>query len=297
MFLRRTDSGKHKFLNRLSTELRHIGIKIVDNDADVLLHIGRKISKLRAKKIIMRVDGLILNKAQSYEKKNKKILRYIGKSDAIIYQGVFCKKAYEKFLKVKKYNTCLHNGADPREFLKRDVHNYFFSYCRWRPHKRLNNICDGFIRALENGLDSFLYIAGDIDKNERINHPNIKYLGWISQDKIKKHLSHAIATIHLSWLDWCPNAMVESLVAGCPVLYSDSGGSGEIGRLGGIAIKDVQWDFSPVFLYKPPILDVDAIAKALLSMNDNPIYPKAPGLDIGYIARNYLDFFYKVLEI
>ena len=73
--INRTDSGKHKFLNRLSTELKHVGMKIVKNDADVLLHIGRNISGLRAKKIIMRVDGLILNKAQSYEKKNKNIVQ------------------------------------------------------------------------------------------------------------------------------------------------------------------------------------------------------------------------------
>ena len=293
--MNRVDSGKHKFLNRLSTELKKNGCKLVDNDADILLHIGRNITGKRSKKVIMRVDGLILNRSQPYEKNNKKILKYINKSDAVIYQGDFCKDAYEKFLGVDKKNMCIHNGADQSEFLKRDVKNYFFSYCRWRPHKRYKNICDGFINAVENGLDSILYIGGEVDKYEKVMHPNIKYLGWISSDDIKKYLSHAIATIHLSWLDWCPNSMVESIVAGCPIIYSDSGGSPEIGKFGGISILDTQWDFTPTFLYDPPWISEDIMSNALIEIKGKKIDVNREALNIKKISEEYLNFFNEVL--
>ena len=291
----RQDSGKHKFLNRLSKRLVAMGCELVDNDADILLHIGRSITGKRAKKIIMRVDGLILNRSQPYEKNNRKILKYINKSDAVIYQGIFCRDAYERFLKVNKKNTYIPNGADPSEFLKRDVKNYYFSYCRWRPHKRHVNMCRGFINAVENGLDSMFYIGGEVDKKERIKHPNIKYLGWISPDDIKKYLSQAIATIHLSWLDWCPNSMVESIVAGCPIIYSDSGGSPEIGRFGGVPIKDVQWNFLPTFLYEPPELSVEEISDAIFKVKECEIQIYNSELDIEEISKKYMDFFKEIL--
>ncbi len=293
--INRVDSGKHKFLNRLSTELKKSGCEFVDNDADILLHIGRNITGKRAKKIIMRVDGLILNKSQPYEKNNRKILKYINKSDAVIYQGDFCKQAYEKFLGVNKKNICINNGADPSEFLKRDVKNYFFTYCRWRPHKRHRNICEGFAKSVERGLDSVLYIGGEVDQKERIDHPKINYLGWMPLDEIKACLGHAIATIHLSWLDWCPNSMVESITAGCPIIYSDSGGSKEIGKFGGISIRDTQWDFTPTFLYDPPWINSNTIADALIKIKGKKINVNREALNIKKISEEYLNFFRKVL--
>lgn len=289
-------SGKHKFLGRLVRVFKENGVEMVDNNADILLHIGRNTSGKKAQKKIMRVDGLILNKAQDFKKKNGKLLKYICRSDAIIYQGDFCEQAYKNFLGVRKKNVCIHNGADPKEFGSREIKNYYFAYCNWRPHKRMKAICKGFIRAVNQGLDSKLVIAGEVKSKNVICHPNVKYVGRISSDKIRYYLSHAIATIHLSWLDWCPNSMVESIVAGCPVIYSDSGGSAEIGCFGGISIKDVQWNFKPTFLYKPPNLNCKEIADAFISAKESPIKPDSTRLHINIIAQEYLNFFHEVLN-
>lgn len=291
-------SGKHKFLKRLAECLQKNGVKIVDNDSDILLHIGRdykKIKKIKTKKIIQRIDGLILNKTMTFEKDNRKILKYIGRSDAVIYQGDFCKNAYEKFLGVNKMNAVINNGADPDEFFIREVKNYYFTCCKWRPHKRLKNICDGFIEACDKGLDSTLYVGGEPNKNDRIIHPNIKYLEWVSTEEMREYLAHSIATVHLSWLDWCPNSMVESIIAGCPIVYSDSGGSPEIGKFGGVSIKDVQWDYKPTFLYSPPQLDLKEISDALFYLKENTIGTEKSKLDINYITHKYIRFFEKVL--
>jgi glycosyltransferase involved in cell wall biosynthesis len=114
-------------------------------------------------------------------------------------------------------------------------------------------------------------------------------------DVIKACLGHAIATIHLSWLDWCPNSMVESITAGCPIIYSDSGGSPEIGKLGGVPIRDVQWDFKPTFLYDPPELSLDEISDAIFKVRDNEVQVDSCNLDIEEIAKKYMDFFKEVL--
>ncbi len=293
--IKREDSGKHKFLHRLAKEFQNKGIKIVNNNADILLHIGRNISKKKAKKIVMRVDGLILNKAQSYRKKNSKILKYINKSDAVIYQSEFCKTSYELFLGVKKKNAVIFNGADPNEFFPRNKKNFFLANCRWRPHKRERQICESFIEASKRGLDSDLIITGNAEK--LISHPRIKYLGWIPPKKLKKMLSRAISTIHISWLDWCPNSMVESIVAGCPVIYSDSGGSLEVGFSYGIGIDDENWDFrNPCYLYDPPRMNDDEIVEAMFNLKNNDIEIDGKEFYISNIADKYISFFREVLK-
>lgn len=292
--IKREDSGKHKFLNRLAKEFKKKGIKIVGDNADILLHIGRNISKKKAKKRVMRVDGLILNKAQSYQKKNDKILKYIDKSDAVIYQSNFCEISYREFLGVSKQNKIIFNGADPNEFLPRDRKNFFLANCRWRPHKREKQICESFVHALERGLDSDLIVAGNAEKT--IKHPRIRYPGWIHPNTLQRMLSEAIATIHLSWLDWCPNSMIESAVAGCPIIYSESGGSLEVGLGNGIAIEDEKWDFRhPCFLYDPPKMNEDQIIAAMFNMNRNDIKVEGKAFYISNIADQYISFFREVL--
>ena len=240
----RVDSGKHKFLNRLSKCLIDSGIEISKNKPDIFLHLGRNMDSCsNYKKSIIRLDGLILNNKQNYKKANKKLSNAIGHSDAVVYQSDFSKQAYEKFLGINKENICIPNGADTSEFPSRNVQDFFLASCRWRPHKRLKDICESFIYAKNKGLKSRLIIAGDPDF--KIKHTDIDYIGWIKPKKLNILLSKAVGCIHLSWLDWCPNSMIESIVAGCPVIYSDSGGSSEIGQKAGIGIRDKQWDFTP----------------------------------------------------
>ena len=293
--INRQDSGKHKFLRRLYIAFEKLGVHVkMDGKSDIFLHIGRNLEKARSKKIVMRLDGLILNSDQAYEKQNRKFVKYIGASDAVIYQSKFCKRAYEKFLRVKKKSVCIYNGADPAEFLNRSPKDFFLAHCNWRPHKRLHNICEGFLCAQEKGSRSRLLIAGKTE--EPIRHNKIKYMGWVGPERLRTLLSEAIATVHIAWLDWCPNTMIESCIAGCPIIYSNSGGSAEIGQNAGVEIDDIQWSFKPCRLYKPPKIDPIKIADAMLKLEKTTIVPKRDDLHIAVIAKKYLSFFEEVLE-
>jgi len=294
--INREDSGKHKFLKRLAASFLSKGIKIVENNGDILLHIGRNFSKFKCKKSVMRVDGLILNKDQEYEKKNRKIVKSINKSDGVIYQSIFCEKAYKNFLNINKKSAIIYNGASPSDFLPRNPKNYFLAFCRWRPHKRERQICESFVSAVNKGLDCDLIVAGEASKE--IIHPRIKYIGWIDVLYLKTLLSGAIASIHLSWLDWCPNSMIESIVSGCPVIYSQSGGSGEVGRGSGVGIGDRQWDYKEaVSLYNPPPLNEEGIVSALFYLKHKKMESIVrEEFHIDNVANQYLYFFETILN-
>jgi len=290
-------SGKHKFFIRLAREMRSVGIKIDNKKPHVYIYlVSDKIYK-KAKVNVLRLDGLIMNTRWNYREKNKEILKSIKRSDALIYQGKFCKDAYKYFLKITKTpDVIIPNGASPKEFLPRRPKNYFLANCKWRPHKRLKSTIESFLLALDMGLDSDLVITGKPDY--KVKHPRIKYLKWVKDNKVKELLSGAIASLHLTWLDWCPNSMVEAIVAGCPVIYTESGGQTELGRESGIRVKDKRWNFKLIDLYAPPNIDIRFVANSMiyLKKNKKELYPVREDLNIKNVCKNYLNYFEKLLK-
>lgn len=288
-------SGKNKFIHRLAKEMRKLGgVEITTKHPDVYLYIPGAQPLPSAKVNIMRLNGLIINNKEDYVSKNNKILAAINRSDAVVYQNEFCRDAYEKFLGVKKPYECILNGANPKEFFPRKTKNFFLANCKWRPHKRLSTIVDGFIHAVEHSnLDARLVVTGQVENPKA--HDKIFYIGWQNWEQVRSLLSEAIATLHLSWIDWCPNAMVESVAAKCPVIYSDSGGHKYVGEGNGIAIKDTQWNFNACDYYNPPKLNIQEIAYALISVKNNSYEVSTKKISIDIIAKNYLKFFAKCL--
>ncbi len=290
-------SGKHKFFIRLAREMQQHGIQIDNNKPDIFLSlVGKENNK--AKLNVLRLDGLIMNTRWNYKDKNKKILKFIKQADALIYQGLFCKEAYNKFLKVKdnKPYNIISNGALLSEFFNRNPKNYFLANCKWRPHKRLKSIVKSYLLALEMGLQSDLIITGKPDY--KYNHPKIKYLGWQDYKKLKKLLSGAIASLHLTWLDWCPNSMIEAIVSKCPIIYTKSGGQTELGKGSGIGIEDTQWDFTPIDLYCPPEINKKKVAEAMLYLenNKNKRYTNRLDLNIKIVCKEYINYFKIILK-
>lgn len=290
------DSGKHKFFIRMSKEMKKSGIKIVNKNADIHLSIPGTPSSSSSKINVLRLDGLILNSRWDYKKDNRKILKAINKSDALVYQGNFCREAYRRFLGItSKKEIVIPNGASPSEFLPRNRRNYFLANCKWRPHKRLKSIVKSFLMALDMGLDSDLVITGKADY--KLKHPRIRYKGWVQKDKLARHLSKAIASIHLSWLDWFPNAMVEAVIADCPIIYTKSGGHEDVARNSGIGIKDTQWDFEICDLYDPPKISREEVAKSMIeSKKGNNITGDRSDLHISLVASKYINYFESLLK-
>lgn len=290
-------SGKHKFFIRLAREMESRGIKIDNKKPDVYVFLPSDRICPKARVNIVRLDGLIMNSRWNYKFKNKAIKKSIRLSDGVIYQGEFCREAYLNFLHVDKTPyAIIPNGVSPNEFCPREVKNYFLANCKWRPHKRLKDVVKSYLRSLKMGVTADLIVTGEPDFKH--SHPKIKYLGWVGRNKLKKLLAGAIASLHLSWLDWCPNSMVEAIVAGCPVIYTMSGGHPELGIGSGIGVKDTEWEYNVIDLYAPPPIDRDSVAEAMffLENNKNRTYPKRDDLDISVVCDKYLKFFEMVLK-
>ena len=291
------DSGKHKFFIRLAKEMKKNNIIIDNKKPDIYIFLAGTEPSKKAKLNILRLDGLIMNSRWDYKAKNKKILKAISQSDGVIYQGKFCKDAYNKFLNTnKKPYAIIPNGASFDEFLEREPKNFFLANCKWRPHKRLKEIVKSYLLALEMGLKSDLIVTGKEDY--RKEHSKIKYLGWQDYKNLKKLLSNAIGSFHLTWLDWCPNSMVEAIVSGCPIIYTKSGGQTELGKDSGIGIDDTQWKFNLIDLYDPPKINRRKVVEAMIFLenNKNKRYSIREELDISVVCKQYIDFFKKMLK-
>lgn len=288
-------SGKHKFIFRLAKELMSRGVEVSTKQPDVYLYLPGSSPSESARCNILRLDGLIINNKEDYIAKNNKIVHNINKSDAVVYQNNFCRLAYERFLNVHPLRfACIPNGADPTAFLPRRKLNVFLANCRWRPHKRLKTIIDSFIVAAEQGINADLIVTGEPDYTPQ--HENIKYVGWQNPEQISSWLSTSIASLHLSWIDWCPNAMVEAIVAGCPVIYSNSGGHSCIAKGYGIEIDDIQWNYTPCDYYDPPPLSIKQITSAMFKLKNDNLTITNKDIHIDAVANRYLKFFEFVLK-
>ena len=292
------DTGKLKFIIRLSKEMESRGIKIDNDKPDIFLGLPKYSLSSMAKINVLRLDGVTFNTTKKvYKKRIKKLFSLIRQSDAIVYQSNFCKEAHNKFLDIRddrKYKI-IFNGVSPEEFPSRNLKNYFLASAKWRGRKRLRYIVESFLEALDVGLDSDLVVTGEPDYI--CDHHRVKYLPWQDRKQMKVLLSEAIASLHLNWLDCFPNSMVESIVAGCPVIYTDSGGQVELAKDSGIKIKDKIWNFKPYDTNIPPSIDKKEVATAMIKIkNDKKIIEHREDLHIGKVCDQYIDFFEELLS-
>ena len=128
-------------------------------------------------------------------------------------------------------------------------------------------------------------------------NPSIKFLGHVPQDVLASYLKTSIASIHLCWFDSCPNSVIESIIAGVPVISNNVGGTWEIvGPSGGyVCDVDSPYDMSPVDLYNPPQINRGRIAAALRDCVKKQPSVKKDRVLINNIADQYLQFMKELL--
>ena len=84
-----------------------------------------------------------------------------------------------------------------------------------------------------------------------------------------------------TWLDHCPNVVVDARASGCKIICSSSGGTREIAGPEATLVVEDEWDFSPVKLYSPPSMDFSKISKNEYDTN----------ISIERAASEYLEVF------
>lgn len=306
-------TGKGKFVSRLIPALQRHGVEVSGNikdTGDIALHIGRVHYKSRCKKNVLRLGPAHVDTSQKYQQLNKEKWKSVKRADAIIYQSNYSKKICRKFIGKRDIpDAVIFNGADPafyRESIMQDFLygenpykvNFVCSTRHWISQKRWKYINAAF-RAAGIPNSCLWTCGGDIP-------PGHSYMGGICECRLGlvddlslgRLFNHCNAMVHITYLDACPNSVVESLVAGCPVICTDQGGTHELIRDNcGVVIPDTPYNFKSINLSKPPRPDMQALINAFkhYAQDRDDADPDVRHLHIDNTAKQYVDFFGKIL--
>lgn len=279
------ESGKTKFLNRLQKEWDRTGVSwSYDPDGcDVRLCVSRPRTNIDMPSVV-RIDGNLTTHKHE-------ISHAVRNFDLVIWQSEFCRKMGRQIFGIPKKECVVFNGASPDEFdARRPDGVSIVMSAKWktRENKRLKRMLDLAVEYL--GLHSELRfrVLGNIVVNVP-RHPRIKYYGEVSNSKVKEIYSKSSCMLNLAWYDWCPNAVVEALVAGLPVICSGGTGVGEVVGDSGIVLDlDAPIERAEQLEEHPPKINYQKVFDALdRVMYGKEKFPKAEHLNIQKIAIEY----------
>jgi len=249
------------------------------------------------------VDGLHILDTKKNRGKNEIIRHDIKYSDAVIWQSEFSKKMVSGILNIiPKMDTVIFNGAENRgrspgkpTCIRIIMSAKWVSDGEVRPHKRLKEMCE-IVLEYSTRNEVTCWVAGMADYNPP--RP-ITMLGHLKESALESYLSCADVMLNLCWYDWCPNAVVEAICAGVPVICSNNGGVPEIVKDSGI-ILDIDKPMVPEYVppVVPSIMDSRRLVfDALDRVRDGATFNMdRPDLTAKYAAEQYYKLFKKVLE-
>ncbi len=135
--------------------------------------------------------------------------------------------------RIKKYlhlsSTVVYPPCDTLPFKNLGYGDYFFSWARLYPIKRVDKI----VEAFQKMPDKKLVVASGGSELEKIktmakNYPNIQVVGWINDDKLLELLGQCLASIYIPIREDFGMSPVESMTAGKPVIGVAEGGMLEV---------------------------------------------------------------------
>ncbi len=290
-------TGKGFFIQRLTKALRKLGCEIVKpgQPADIDLQIGKRVWSPNADVEVLRLGAAHIDKRSDYKALNKRKSKAMKKCDAVIYQSKFSKELCESFLGKVKKSRVIFNGASlqyyenlvPRDSPRRV--NFCAVTRKWTPQKRLREVIKSF--ELADIPSSMLWIVGDCDK---YHAKGVSYLRKLDQKELGELYRLCNAFIHLTSYDACPNAAVEALAAGCPVITNNQNGAAEFATV--VLPIYPKWNFMPVNFKNLPDVDCMMVAEAMREYTKKELVVNNAVIDINVIARKYKEYFEELLN-
>ena len=299
-FSHSSGGGPGVFMKRLRKYLvEKYDIREVKNNPDIYFSAVWMGSPPKGARHIHRVDNCYFDTLQKKRTgNNAAIKKAIKKAYAVIYQSKFSLRICRGVLGVKaKRYKIIHNAIDQSVCdkvvpFKHEYNKLFVACALWRPIKRPNSIMSSFLKArLEN---SALIMIG---RGVSSKHKNILCVGQIRPDQTYSYYKASDAMIHIARLDACPNTIIESLSFGKPVICNNAGGAPEIvGNDGIIAKIDPPDNYKEFPMKHPDKINTNLLAESIKECSNREWNIKRSEFDMSYCAKQYYDFFLKVLN-
>jgi glycosyltransferase involved in cell wall biosynthesis len=324
------NGGPGTFQNLITNSLRNAGAIVLPcgsiGRADLVFVIGGtqklkwlKNHKKNGAKVIHRLDGINWRHwVDKYPLKYKiisitrnKITAYIRKhfSDYIIYQSEFVENWWEKkFGHVKKSSEIIYNGTNTNIFKpanKKISDTPSLISCEGNIviDDPLLHILQGIHKhSILPGVISRLNIIGDIDNriSKRFNSlDGINFVGPCSREMIPEKLRQGDIFLPLDVNAACPNAIIEAMASGLPVVGYDTGAMSEL--VNDDVGKIVNYSGNP---WKLEVPDTNTLCHGIKSVVENlPKMKKAARLhaeknhNIELVADQYLKAIGKIIKM
>jgi len=267
-----SDSGPNSFTRNLFSNLSgYKDFKLVESPSSADVEFCLIESNIRKQSPrITRLDGIYFNKSQDFNNLNRMIEENYHHSDSVVFQTRFNKSLIESWFGEHKKSRVIVNRADLSQIDSIEKADFSQSFgdskiwscaSSWRPHKRLNENIRYFVERSDS--NTILLICGkgvtkeDFSGYENLINRRVFYLGHLNWKSLVSVYKSSETFVHLSYLDHCPNVVVDAAASGCNIVCSSSGGTREISCLRKKIIHEKDWDFQPIELYSPPKLDFD----------------------------------------
>lgn len=208
----------------------------------------------------------------------------------------------ERWFGTKSTNSVIRNGVKQNQIKKFTIpafaqirSNYklvFSCSANWHGQKRLNKNIDLF-KHLRSTLEpsSCLLILGN-NPTHLTADKDIFYLNSVPQNICQEIYSMSDWFLHLAWCDHMPNVVIHALSQETPVICSECGGTKEIVENYGLILKEKYEYHYELYDYdNPPDIDITQIKK----LPNKIELGKCPIVNITQIAKQYVDFFERIL--
>jgi glycosyltransferase involved in cell wall biosynthesis len=167
------------------------------------------------------------------------IIRLVNIADFVIFQSNYQKIFFKRWGYKGTSNTVIHNGSSPI-FEKscsgeHEIHNPIRIVSTSSSSKKVKK-CELIAKiSLLEGVE-VIHIG---NWPEKIKNHKINIKGILNHEQIASIYRNADYFLHPAVLDVCPNAVIEALYAGLPVIYNGGvGGSPEIVMGNGIEVNE-----------------------------------------------------------
>ena len=206
-------------------------------------------------------------------------------ADFVVYQSEFSLESIGTFIGNYEGGV-VFNGVDLDEFSPKGERFHFpntiniISSGKFRPHKRLQDAIRVIAHLVGLKEDVFFHILGTVDRftttiieqliEKHHLQDRVKLYGRVSPKNLPKFYRSCDVMLHPSWLDACPNVVVESLASGIPVVCPSTGGTPELVQdAGKIIIENHIPGYKELYNFEAiPKIDVITYTEAILEIMD-----------------------------